>query len=141
MAGVTSTSRPPRGNVLHVNPLVGTDGPDPTVYGGMVPSTAPPVAMTRWTPMTRENGISRCACHHPDPAVIGFLGSHQPAIWMGDWGHVAAVPVLGGPSTGGFCTFGSASTSTLSATEGEARPWVQATRAGLVASMSISSAD
>lgn len=60
MAGVTSTSRPPGGNVVHVNALIGTDGPHATEYVGMVPSTAPPFAMTRWTPMTRENGISRC---------------------------------------------------------------------------------
>jgi len=95
MAGVTSTSHPPGGNVVHVNPLIGTDGPDPTEYGGMVPSTAPPFAMTRWTPMTRENGISRCAYHYADPAIIGFLGSHQPAIWMGDWGQVAVMPGVG----------------------------------------------
>lgn len=95
MAGVTSTSRPPGGNVVHVNPLIGTDGPDPTEYGGMVPSTAPPFAMTRWTPMTRENGISRCAYHYADPLIVGFLGSHQPAIWMGDWGHVAVMPGVG----------------------------------------------
>jgi predicted alpha-1,2-mannosidase len=95
MAGVTSTSRTPGGNVVHVNPLIGTDGPDPTEYGGMVPSAAPPFAMTRWTPMTRENGISRCAYHYADPSIIGFLGSHQPAIWMGDWGHVAVMPGVG----------------------------------------------
>ncbi len=55
MAGVTSTSRPPGGNVVHVNPPIGTDGPLATEYGGMVPGTAPPFAMTRWTPTTREN--------------------------------------------------------------------------------------
>lgn len=92
---MTSTSRPPGGNVVHVNPLIGTDGPDPTKCGGMVSSTAPPFAMTRWTPMTRENGISRCAYHYTDPAILGFLGSHQPAIWMGDWGHVAVMPGVG----------------------------------------------
>ena len=81
--------------VDRVDPLIGTDGPDPTEYGGMVPSTAPPFAMTRWTPMTRENGISRCAYHHGDDTIIGFLGSHQPAIWMGDWGQVAVMPGVG----------------------------------------------
>ena len=84
---------------------------------------------------------------------------------MGDWGQVAVMPEAGvagyrvrmalsaagghieahltGTARVGFCTFGFASTSTPSATEGEARPWVlmQATRAGLVGSMSISSVD
>src|SRR5690349_6961084 len=78
-----------------IDPLIGTDGEDPTEYGGMVPSTAPPFAMTRWTPMTRENGISRCAFHRRDERIIGFLGSRQPAIWMGDWGSVAVMPGVG----------------------------------------------
>jgi predicted alpha-1,2-mannosidase len=78
-----------------VDPLIGTDGADPTEYGGMVPATAPPFAMTRWTPMTRENGISRCAFHRQDDRIIGFLGSRQPAIWMGDWGSVAVMPGVG----------------------------------------------
>lgn len=78
-----------------VDPLVGTAGQDPTEYGGMVPATAPPFAMSRWTPMTRENGISRCAYHHDDDTVLGFLGSHQPAIWMGDWAFVALSPGAG----------------------------------------------
>src|SRR3978361_1841911 len=95
MAGVPSTSPGSGAGVHHVNPLIGSDGPDRTEYGGMVPSTAPPFAMTRWTPMTRENGISRCAYHYQDPTIIGFLGSHQPAIWMGDGGHVAVMPGIG----------------------------------------------
>lgn len=78
-----------------IDPLIGTDGADPTEYGGMVPATAPPFAMTRWTPMTRENGISRCAFHRQDDRLIGFLGSRQPAIWMGDWGSVAVMPGVG----------------------------------------------
>jgi predicted alpha-1,2-mannosidase len=78
-----------------IDPLIGTDGADATEYGGMVPSTAPPFAMTRWTPMTRENGISRCAFHRQDERIIGFLGSRQPAIWMGDWGSVAVMPGVG----------------------------------------------
>ncbi|MEU1972033.1 GH92 family glycosyl hydrolase [Microbacterium sp. NPDC019599] len=83
------------GLVDWIDPLIGTDGEDPTEYGGMVPATAPPFAMTRWTPMTRENGISRCAFHRRDERIIGFLGSRQPAIWMGDWGSVAVMPGVG----------------------------------------------
>lgn len=78
-----------------IDPMIGTDGEDPTEYGGMVPATAPPFAMTRWTPMTRENGISTCAFHRRDGHIIGFLGSRQPAIWMGDWGNVAVMPGVG----------------------------------------------
>ncbi|ACQ78399.1 alpha-1,2-mannosidase [Beutenbergia cavernae DSM 12333] len=89
------TASPPPSLVDDVDPLIGTTGEDPCEYGGMVPSTAPPFAMTRWTPMTRENLISACPYHHDDERVIGFIGSHQPAIWMGDWGSVVVAPGVG----------------------------------------------
>ncbi|WP_328997335.1 GH92 family glycosyl hydrolase [Kribbella sp. NBC_00709] len=78
-----------------VDPLIGTTGDDPCEYGGMVPSTAPPFAMTRWTPMTRENRISAVPYHHDDQTFLGFIGSHQPAIWMGDWGFAVVAPGVG----------------------------------------------
>lgn len=66
----------------YVNPLIGTTGQDPREYGGMIPSTAPPFGMTRWTPMTRENWVSRLPYHYNDKNITGFMGTHQPAIWM-----------------------------------------------------------
>ncbi len=85
--GVETVDRSAPGLTDAVDPLIGTTGADPTEYGGMVPSTAPPFAMTRWTPMTRLNDISRCPYHHDDGELLGVVGSHQPAIWMGDWGQ------------------------------------------------------
>lgn len=66
----------------YVNPLIGTTGADPAEYGGMIPSTAPPFGMTRWSPMTRENWVSRLPYHWNDTSIAGFIGTHQPAIWM-----------------------------------------------------------
>jgi hypothetical protein len=73
----------------YVNPLIGTTGADPAEYGGMIPSTAPPFGMTRWTPMTRENWVSRLPYHHNDTSIAGFIGTHQPAIWMVSSGYSA----------------------------------------------------
>lgn len=84
----------------HVNPLIGTSGPTPNTNGGMIPSVAPPFAMTRWTPQTRENFISQCPYHSQDVRIHGFQATHQPAIWMGESGQVVLGPGVGGVRAG-----------------------------------------
>ncbi|KAJ1040319.1 hypothetical protein NDA10_001812 [Ustilago hordei] len=74
------------GTLKWVDPRIGTNGPDPSEYGGMVPSVALPFAGVRTVPMTRENLVSGCAYHDNDTVNIGFIASRQPAIWMGDYG-------------------------------------------------------
>ncbi|GAC96181.1 glycosyl hydrolase [Pseudozyma hubeiensis SY62] len=81
------------GTLQWVDPRIGTNGPDPSEYGGMVPSVALPFAGVRTVPMTRENLVSGCAYHDNDTVNIGFLASRQPAIWMGDYGFAT---VFGG---------------------------------------------
>ncbi|GAA4527702.1 GH92 family glycosyl hydrolase [Amycolatopsis samaneae] len=95
VTAVPATARPRPSNVDLVNPMIGTTGADPSEYGGMIPSTAPPFAMTRWSPMTRENRVSRLPYHHDDTKITGFIGTHQPAIWMGDYGYVSGMPGIG----------------------------------------------
>ena len=55
--GTQSTS-----NVRYVNPMIGTQrkSENDGNYGGMIPSTAVPFAMTRWTPTTRQNVVGSC---------------------------------------------------------------------------------
>ncbi|EHK50168.1 glycoside hydrolase family 92 protein [Trichoderma atroviride IMI 206040] len=83
------------GNLKYVNPFIGTQGGDPNDNGGMIPSVAPPFAMTRWTPQTRENYISQVPYSNWDDRIHGFQATHQPAIWMGENGHVTLMPGLG----------------------------------------------
>ena len=78
-----------------VNPMIGTTGPSVYDYGGMIPSVATPFGMTHWTAMTRENKISVYSYNHSDKTIAGFLGTHQPAIWMGDYGYVSLMPSSG----------------------------------------------
>ena len=61
----------------------------------MIPSVSPPFGMTRWTPQTRENFISQCPYNEADQYIHGFQGTHQPAIWMGESGHVVLSPGVG----------------------------------------------
>ncbi|PLB41602.1 GH92 family glycosyl hydrolase [Aspergillus candidus] len=79
----------------HVNPRVGTYGVTPNGNGGMIPSVAPPFAMTRWTPQTRENFISQVPYGDADRLIHGFQATHQPAIWMGEAGQVVLMPGVG----------------------------------------------
>jgi predicted alpha-1,2-mannosidase len=84
-----------------VNPMIGTTGPSVYDYGGMIPGVAVPFGMTHWTAMTRENKISACPYNYKDATIRGFLGTHQPAIWMGDYGYVSLMPLAGALSTSG----------------------------------------
>ncbi|KAJ5706754.1 hypothetical protein N7488_006555 [Penicillium malachiteum] len=78
-----------------VDPLIGTYGDSPNNNGGMIPSVAPPFAMTRWTPQTRENFISQCPYGDSDRLIHGFQATHQPAIWMGEAGQIVLTPGMG----------------------------------------------
>ena len=80
--------------ISYVNPLIGTQ--KSTIgYGGTMPFVEPPFAMTSWTPQTRQNKISVVSYNYDDPAITGFIGTHQPAIWMGDYGYVTIMPQVG----------------------------------------------
>src|SRR6266540_7552212 len=78
-----------------VNPMIGTTGPSVFDYGGMIPGVARPFGMTHWTAVTRESKISVCPYNYSDTMIQGFLGTHQPAIWMGDYGYVSLMPSIG----------------------------------------------
>ncbi|KAL0948846.1 hypothetical protein HGRIS_008967 [Hohenbuehelia grisea] len=81
--------------VDHVNPLIGNGGVIPSHTGGMIPSTAPPFAMTRWVAQTRQNYVSVPPYILNDTSIHGFQGTHQPAIWMGESGPAIVVPGAG----------------------------------------------
>ncbi|MDB5231797.1 MAG: glycosyl hydrolase family 92 [Chitinophagaceae bacterium] len=81
-----------------VNPLIGTaytgfakglDG------GGTMPSVGPPFAMTNFVAQTGESRMNRMNYFYEDNTIIGFLASHQPTVWMGDYGYVSVMPQVG----------------------------------------------
>jgi predicted alpha-1,2-mannosidase len=83
------------GNVDKVNLYIGTaniPGDRGTEYGGTMPLVEPPFAMTSWTPQTRQNKVSITSYAYGDSTISGFMGTHQPAIWMGDYGYVTLMP-------------------------------------------------
>ena len=80
--------------VSYVNPLIGTQR-SAIGYGGTMPFVTPPFGMTDWTPQTRQNKISITSYNYDDTTISGFIGTHQPAIWMGDYGYVTMIPQVG----------------------------------------------
>src|SRR3984885_14000286 len=80
--------------VSYVNPLVGTQK-SAIGYGGTMPFVTAPFCMTVWTPQSRQNKISVTSYNYDDTTISGFIGTHQPAIWMGDYGYVTVIPQVG----------------------------------------------
>lgn len=82
------------GPIDWVNPLIGTANGQ-IGYGGTMPFVTPPFGMTNWTPQTRQNKISVVSYNYDDKSISGFMGTHQPAIWMGDYGYITLMPEIG----------------------------------------------
>jgi predicted alpha-1,2-mannosidase len=76
-----------------VNLYIGT-GSGPVGYGRTMPFVTPPFGMTSWTPQTRQNRQGGNSYKYQDTAITGFMGTHQPALWMGDYGYVTLMPEL-----------------------------------------------
>jgi predicted alpha-1,2-mannosidase len=80
--------------VSQVNPLIGT-GSGKIGYGGTMPFVTPPFGMINWTPQTRQNKLGVVSYKYEDTTISGFMGTHQPAIWMGDYGYITIMPEIG----------------------------------------------
>ena len=78
-----------------VDPHIGTAGIG-SEYGGTMPLVTTPFGMTSWTPLTRQNRVSVSSYNDADTHIQGFIGTHQAAIWMGDYGYVTLMPELDG---------------------------------------------
>lgn len=76
-----------------VDPYIGTVGSG-SEYGGTMPLVTTPFGMTNWTAQTRQNRVSVSSYNYADRHIQGFIGTHQAAIWMGDYGYVTLMPEL-----------------------------------------------
>lgn len=78
--------------VDYVNPMIGTALKG---EGGTAPFVGRPFAMTNFLPQTRENKMGTMAYVYDDKYIMGFMASHQPTVWMGDYGYVSLMPQTG----------------------------------------------
>ena len=84
--------------VDYVNPLIGSPfaGFNDTLQGGgTTPLVGLPFAMTNFMLQTHENKMSRMPYIYEDSTAIGFIATHQPTVWMGDYGYVSVMPQVG----------------------------------------------
>ncbi|WPU95501.1 GH92 family glycosyl hydrolase [Mucilaginibacter sabulilitoris] len=78
--------------VDYVNPLIGTPAAG---KGGTMPSVGPPYAMTNFTAQTRANKMKAMPYVYEDTTIRGVIATHQPTVWMGDYGYVSIMPQVG----------------------------------------------
>lgn len=88
---VQSQSKPP---AEYVNPLVGTDSKYEFSHGNTYPGVTLPWGMACWTPQTgeRESGWMYTYYTH---IINGFKLTHQPSPWVGDYGDISIMPMVG----------------------------------------------
>lgn len=75
-----------------MNPLIGTPAAG---KGGTMPSVGPPYAMTNFTAQTRANKMKAMPYVYEDTTIRGVIATHQPTVWMGDYGYVSIMPQVG----------------------------------------------
>ncbi|GAA4306731.1 GH92 family glycosyl hydrolase [Mucilaginibacter gynuensis] len=84
--------------VDHVNTIIGTafkGFKEGLEGGGTMPFVNRPYAMTNFLAQTAENKMGIMSYLYENKSVIGFLASHQPTVWMGDYGYVSVMPQIG----------------------------------------------
>lgn len=80
--------------VEYIDPLIGTEGAG-SQYGGVWPGVGKPFASVQWVGMTRLTEVGKTSYNFSDNTLLGFVGTRQPAIWMGDYGQVSLAPRVG----------------------------------------------
>jgi putative alpha-1,2-mannosidase len=89
--------------VDYVNTIIGTPFAgfaEGLEGGGTLPCVGRPYAMTNFLAQTGENKMGRTSYVYEDKTIMGFLASHQPTVWMGDYGYVSVCHRL---ASSGYC--------------------------------------
>lgn len=89
-AGAQTTATDP---VDCVNPLSGTNGDSEFSRGNTVPAIVAPFGMTTWAPQTDGNAGPFYQMKHT--RFEGIRATHQPSIWVRDYGDFLVMPVVG----------------------------------------------
>jgi len=76
-----------------VNPLSGTNGDAEFSRGNTVPSIVAPFGMTTWAPQTDGGSSNFYQMKHS--TFEGIRATHQPSIWIRDYGDFTFMPVTG----------------------------------------------
>ena len=77
----------------HVDPIIGTKGW--MLFGRTTPFVTPPFGMTHWTSHTLNSKTGNPLYKYNNKYIVGFRGSHKPALWMSDYGFIEMMPGIG----------------------------------------------
>lgn len=124
LGGVFSGMAAEKSAVDSIDPLIGTEGAG-SQYGGMFPGVGQPFASLQWVGMTRLTEVGKTSYNFSDTTLLGFVGTRQPAIWMGDYGQVSIAPRVGAVDVD-FATRG----LPFSHASEVAKPWLYRVTAG-----------
>lgn len=82
--------------VDYVNPLIGTLTKREISNGNIYPVVAMPWGMNFWTAQTGEMGDGWIYSYNEDK-IRGFRQTHQPHVWLNDYGQFSIMPMTRGP--------------------------------------------
>lgn len=85
-----------RDYVEYVNPLMGSQSVHSFSTGNTYPAIATPWGMNFWTPQTGKMGDG-WVYTYTDTKIRGFKQTHQPSLWINDYGQFAVMPIVGQP--------------------------------------------
>lgn len=77
-----------------VNPLMGTDSKPSFSNGNTYPVIGVPWGMNLWTPQTGKMDDHWIYTYNADK-IRGFRQTHEPSVWLGDYGTFSIMPVTG----------------------------------------------
>lgn len=83
--------------VDYVDPLIGTESKraDASNAAGMQPFVGVPFGMWQWVAMTQLSELGKVSYDEKCMKFLGFLGTRQPAPWMGEYGQISIMPQVG----------------------------------------------
>ena len=81
----------------YVDPLIGTESKraDAANAAGMQPFVGVPFGMWQWTAMTQLSELGKVSYDDSCKHFLGFIGTRQPAPWMGEYGQISLMPQVG----------------------------------------------
>ena len=84
-------------SVDYVDPLIGTESKraDAANAAGMQPFVGVPFGMWQWTAMTQLSELGKVSYDDSCKRFLGFIGTRQPAPWMGEYGQISLMPQVG----------------------------------------------
>jgi len=97
LAGFASAAAVAKSPVDYVDSLIGTSTKGYSIgeHSGMMPFVGVPFGSVQWVPMTDPSEEGRVSFDSEKKSLIGYVGTRQMAIWMGEWGQFSFMPSFG----------------------------------------------